>query len=166
MATQSRSVPQACTQSLLCGSQASPAGQVRLRATHDLSVWSQVCVASPQSASEAQGLSESGKQAFEFPQAAPGKQLPLLQVSPAAQLPALQAGTQKVPNAGKSGCAAQALPAPHSAPTLQGWQKAVMARQVRSAVLQYWPLPQPLLEVQPPTEATQRPVKALQNWPR
>ncbi len=100
MATQSWSVPQACTQSLLCGSQASPAGQVRLRATHDLSVWSQVCAASPQSASEAQGLSESGKQAFEFPQAAPGKQWPLLQVRPAAQLPALQAGTQKVPNAG------------------------------------------------------------------
>jgi hypothetical protein len=53
---------------------------------------------------------------------------------------------------------------------LQGWQKGVIALQVRSAVLQYWPaphctLPAPATVLQPATDETQRPVKALQNFP-
>src|SRR5258708_35176710 len=75
-----------------------------------LSVWSQVCKGSAQSASAAQSLSESGMQALDCP---PGG----------------------------------------------------IALQVRSAVSQYRPGPQALLEVQPPTAATQRPGKALENLP-
>ena len=83
-----------------------------------------------------------------------------------AQAPwASQAETQNEPAAGKSGWAAQALPAPHSLSLWQGWQKGVMALQVRTAVLQYWPLAQELFEVQPPTVSTHCPVKALQNLP-
>jgi hypothetical protein len=69
---QSASLTQACTQRLLCGSQASPAGQVRLRAMHAFSVWSQAWFASPQSASAEQSLSESGTQALDWPHAPAG----------------------------------------------------------------------------------------------
>lgn len=171
MVRQSLSLVQACTQRRLCGSQASPAGQVLVRVMHCLSVRSQVCAGSPQSASPAQGLSESGTQALESPQALPGKQRlcpeeALAQVSPLAQPPdAPQAATQNLPAAGKDGWAAQALPAPHSLSLVQGWQNRVIALQVRSAVLQYWPAPQAASEVQPPTLVTQLPVKALQKVP-
>jgi hypothetical protein len=67
--TQSASVAQACTQSLACGSHASPAGQVRTRATQALRVASQACWASPQSPSELHSLSESGTQTLDTPQA-------------------------------------------------------------------------------------------------
>ena len=82
----------------------------------------------------------------------------------------LQAETQNLPAAGKSGCAAQALPEPHSASVWQVWQKPVRFLQVRSAVLQYWPLPQVTVPasgsaLQPPTVPTHKPVKALQNLP-
>ena len=67
--TQSASLPQACTQSFDCGSQASPAGQLRTRATHAFKVASQAWAASPQSASWLQSLSESGTQALDCPHA-------------------------------------------------------------------------------------------------
>jgi hypothetical protein len=75
------------------------------------------------------------------------------------------AAMQNVPAAGKSGCAAHDDPAPHSASSLHGWQNGVSGLHVRSAVLQYWPAPQAVFDVQPPTVSTHRPVNALQNFP-
>src|SRR5437870_4173602 len=107
--TQSASLPQACTQSFACGSQASPAGQVRTRATQAFSVASQAWAASPQSASEVQSLSESGTQALDCPQApAAGKQRFCRHCRPLAQAPELHCETQNVPAAANCGCAAQA----------------------------------------------------------
>lgn len=85
---------------------------------------------------------------------------------PLAQEPAAsQAATQNDPAEGKSGWAAQEPPLPHSLSLPHGWQKGAIFLQLRTAVLQYWPAPQELFEVQPPTVSTQRPVKALQNLP-